>query len=66
MEQDNVPDGFVPTIGLPGWEPQPRQAALVGHPVDPGNFYGTATTATRSRWKWPRSASSIRSPSPWC
>ena len=41
MEQDNVPDGFVPTIGLPGWEPQPRQAALVGHPVDPENFYGT-------------------------
>jgi len=41
VEQDNVPDGFVPTIGLPGWEPQPGLEALVGHPVDPENFYGT-------------------------
>jgi len=41
VEQDNVPDGFVPTIGLPGWSPQPGLEQLAGHPVDPGNFYGT-------------------------
>lgn len=41
VKQDNVPDGFVPTIGLPGWEPQAGQSQLVGHPVDPENFYGT-------------------------
>jgi catecholate siderophore receptor len=41
VEQDHVPDGGVPTIGLPGWEPQPGLEQLAGHPVDPGNFYGT-------------------------
>jgi catecholate siderophore receptor len=41
MKQDNIPDGFVPTIGLPGWTPQPGLEPLVGHPVDPENFYGT-------------------------
>jgi len=41
LKQDNIPDGFVPTIGLPGWEPQAGQEALVGYPVDPENFYGT-------------------------
>ncbi len=41
IEQDNVPDGFVPTIGLPGWSPQPGLEQLAGHPVDPENFYGT-------------------------
>ena len=41
LEQDNVPDGFVPTIGLPGWTPQPGLAQLAGHPVNPENFYGT-------------------------
>jgi catecholate siderophore receptor len=41
VKQDNVPDGFVPTIGLPGWEPQPGMENLAGHPVDPSNFYGT-------------------------
>lgn len=41
VKQDNVPDGFVPTIGLPGWEPQPGLEQLAGHPVDPENFYGT-------------------------
>ncbi len=41
VKQDNVPDGFVPTIGLPGWTPQVGQQALAGHPVDPQNFYGT-------------------------
>src|SRR5690606_33585587 len=33
VEQDNVPDGLVPTIGLPGWVPQPGLEQLVGHPV---------------------------------
>jgi catecholate siderophore receptor len=41
VKQDNVPDGFVPTIGLPGWAPQPGLEPLAGHPVDPENFYGT-------------------------
>jgi len=41
VKQDNIPDGFVPTIGLPGWEPQPGLEPLAGHPVDPQNFYGT-------------------------
>lgn len=41
VTQDNVPDGFVPTIGLPGWTPQPGLEQLAGHPVDPSNFYGT-------------------------
>ncbi|SBV36592.1 putative TonB-dependent iron outer membrane transporter [uncultured Stenotrophomonas sp.] len=41
LKQDNIPDGFVPTIGLPGWEPQPGLEQLAGHPVDPENFYGT-------------------------
>lgn len=54
VEQDNVPDGFVPTIGIAHWEPQPGLEQLVGKPVDPENFYGmrgdhddvTATMAT--------------------
>ena len=41
VKQDNVPDGGVPTIGLPGWTPQEGEEALVGHPVDSENFYGT-------------------------
>ncbi|MGC4028097.1 MAG: catecholate siderophore receptor Fiu [Steroidobacteraceae bacterium] len=41
VKQDNVPDGFVPTIGLPRWTPQLGLEQLVGHPVDPENFYGT-------------------------
>lgn len=41
VKQDNVPDGFVPTIGLPRWTPQFGLEHLVGHPVDPENFYGT-------------------------
>lgn len=41
VKQDNVPDGGVPTIGLPGWTPQPTLERLTGHPVDPRNFYGT-------------------------
>lgn len=41
VKQDNIPDGFVPTIGLPGWSPQPGLEPLAGNPVDPENFYGT-------------------------
>lgn len=41
VKQDNVPDGFVPTVGQPYWEPQPGLENLAGHPVDPSNFYGT-------------------------
>jgi len=42
VEQDNVPDGGVPTIALPGWTPQPGLEALRGHRVDSENFYGTS------------------------
>ncbi|MGV1682873.1 catecholate siderophore receptor Fiu [Sphingopyxis sp. NJF-3] len=41
VDQDNIPDGYVPTIALPGWEPQAGLEPLVGHPVDSKNFYGT-------------------------
>jgi len=41
IEQDNVPDGFVPTVGIDHWEPQAGLEALVGNPVDSENFYGT-------------------------
>ncbi|MEN5101679.1 MAG: catecholate siderophore receptor Fiu [Stenotrophomonas sp.] len=41
VDQDNVPDGGVPTLGLPGWTPQPSLEQLAGQPVDPENFYGT-------------------------
>ncbi len=41
IKQDNVPDAFVPTIGLPSWLPQPGLEQLVGHAVDPHNYYGS-------------------------
>lgn len=41
VKQDNIPDGSVPTLGLPGWTPQAGLENLTGHPVDPDNFYGT-------------------------
>jgi len=41
VDQDNVPDGGVPTLGLPGWTPQPSLEQLAGQPVDPENLYGT-------------------------
>ena len=41
VKQRNIPDGYVPTIGLPGWEPQPGLEQLAGHPVNSENFYGT-------------------------
>ena len=44
ITQDNVPDGGVPTIGLPGYSsPDPTRPFLTDAPkVDPSNFYGTA------------------------
>src|SRR3546814_9985443 len=48
IDQDNVPDGYVPTIGLPGWEPQPGLDRLVGNPVASTNFYGTRGDYDRS------------------
>ena len=43
VKQDNVPDGGVPTIGLPGFStPDPLRPQLNNaRPVDPSNFYGT-------------------------
>jgi catecholate siderophore receptor len=43
VKQDNVPDGGVSTIGLPGYSsPDPTRPFLADAPkVDPGNFYGT-------------------------
>jgi len=43
VEQDNVPDGYVPTIGLPGFSsPDPARPWLSDAPrVDSSNFYGT-------------------------
>jgi catecholate siderophore receptor len=41
VKQDNIPDGLVPTIGLPYWRPQPGLEQLAGHSVDPSNYYGS-------------------------
>ena len=43
LDQDNVPDGGVPTVGLPGYTtPDPERPELgAARPVDPRNFYGT-------------------------
>src|SRR3546814_18498540 len=38
--QDNIPDGYVPTIGLPGWDPHPGLEPPAGPPVPSTNFYG--------------------------
>lgn len=40
VKQDNMPDGFVPTVGIAHWEPQPGLEQLIGNPVDSENFYG--------------------------
>ena len=49
VEQDNIPDGFVPTIGLPSWLPQPGLEQLAGHPLDPSNYYGSPLDHDRVR-----------------
>ncbi|HEY0332501.1 MAG TPA: catecholate siderophore receptor Fiu [Stenotrophomonas sp.] len=43
VKQDNLPDGSVPTLGLPGYtSPDPARPWLATVPkVDPENFYGT-------------------------
>lgn len=43
VKQNNVPDGGIPTIGLPGYSsPDPTRPFIGGAPkVDPSNFYGT-------------------------
>ncbi len=53
VQQDNIPDGGVLTIGLPGWTPPATIAATAtkpaqsfafmagAKPVDPSNFYGS-------------------------
>lgn len=41
VKQDNVPDGYVPTVGLPHWTPQPGLEPLINQPVNSENFYGT-------------------------
>ncbi|MCC6071617.1 catecholate siderophore receptor Fiu [Massilia sp. GCM10020059] len=45
VDQDNTPDGGVPTIGLPGYSsPDPKRPFLASAaPVDPKGFYGSAT-----------------------
>ena len=45
VEQDNVPDGWVPTVGLPGYSsPDPTRPWISGAaPVNPENFYGTTS-----------------------
>ena len=45
VEQNNVPDGGVPTIGLPGYTtPDPKRGYLsFAAPVDSSNFYGTTS-----------------------
>jgi catecholate siderophore receptor len=43
VQQENIPDGGVPTIGLPGYtSPDPARPEIgTAPPVDPENFYGT-------------------------
>lgn len=44
VRQNNIPDGGVSTVGLPGYgTPDPQRPQIGDAPgVDPGNFYGTA------------------------
>ncbi|MFA7556055.1 MAG: catecholate siderophore receptor Fiu [Spongiibacteraceae bacterium] len=41
VKQDNIPDGYVPTVGIDHWNPQPGLEGLIGNSVDSENFYGT-------------------------
>ncbi|MDY0744493.1 catecholate siderophore receptor Fiu [Paucibacter sp. R3-3] len=45
IKQDNIPDGGVPTIGLPGFTtPDTTRPYISSAPrVDPSNFYGTSS-----------------------
>lgn len=43
VDQDNIPDGGVPTVGLPGYTSPDRTRPFIttAAPVDPHNFYGS-------------------------
>jgi catecholate siderophore receptor len=43
VDQDNIPDGGVPTVGLPGYTSPDRTRPFIGDaaPVNPHNFYGS-------------------------
>lgn len=44
IKQDNIPDGGVPTLGLPGWTPEGTGSDFgyfTDNPVSSENFYGT-------------------------
>jgi catecholate siderophore receptor len=43
VKQDNIPDGGVPTVGLPGYTSPDRTRPFItgAAPVDPENFYGS-------------------------
>ncbi|MDM0075597.1 catecholate siderophore receptor Fiu [Variovorax sp. J2P1-59] len=45
VDQNSVPDGGVPTIGLPGYSSPAANRPYLGvaAPVDPSNFYGTSS-----------------------
>jgi catecholate siderophore receptor len=45
VDQDNVPDGGVPTVGLPGYTSPDPARPFIGNaaPVDPHNFYGSSS-----------------------
>lgn len=49
IKQDNVPDGGVPTVGLPGYtSPDPKRPFIANAPmVDPNNYYGAASDFDR-------------------
>jgi catecholate siderophore receptor len=51
LKQDNVPDGAIPTIGLPGYTtPDPTRPQIGAAPrVDTNNFYGTTDDHDDSR-----------------
>ncbi|NUU02931.1 catecholate siderophore receptor Fiu [Herbaspirillum robiniae] len=48
VEQDNVPDGGIPTVGLPGFF-SANAAARGARPVHRSNFYGLASDYNRVR-----------------
>ncbi|MGY3265320.1 catecholate siderophore receptor [Lysobacter sp. HA35] len=43
VKQDNIPDGWVPTVGLPGYSTPDATRPFLSYaaPVDSSNFYGT-------------------------
>jgi catecholate siderophore receptor len=45
VQQDNIPDGWVPTVGLPGYSSPDAARPWLGdaQPVDSTNFYGTTS-----------------------